>query len=106
MQVLKVWGFAGGLFGISVLASTLHLSAALPNKAAQAKGLSPTGIHSTQSPDRNLLDHIPMVQVNCTRPHITPPNITLPVTHTATPPKTGSSNTHHIAYCALNLSAQ
>jgi hypothetical protein len=101
MQVLKVWGFAGGLFCISVLASTLHLSAALPNKTAQAKGVNPTNLHRTQSPEHNRLDHIPMVQVNCTTLHITPP-----VIHTATPLNTGLSKAHHIADCAIDSSAQ
>lgn len=90
MSVSKVWGVAVGLFFISILASTLQLSAAMPKRAKllkvpMASGAVGTHAITTNRQDHSPTAHIPMVNVSCTLPQ---------------------TGTHLIAQCAILAAAQ
>lgn len=69
MSVSKVWSLAAGLFFLSVLASTLQLSAAMPKSAQmiEAQGLSDTVYEQAraQGLDHRSPTEIPTVKVEC-----------------------------------------
>jgi hypothetical protein len=97
MQVLKVWGLAVGLLIICILASTLQLSAALPNRS-QLKALNPAALSYTQKTAHSELQQgspvlIPTVLVAC----VVGQGASLDVRH---------KSTHKIAQCAITSSAQ
>lgn len=70
MSVSKVWSLAAGLFFISVLASTLQASAAMPKSAKMDKDRSPSDAVYQRAlvqplSDQGLSAQIPAVYVGC-----------------------------------------
>ncbi|MFT6168614.1 MAG: hypothetical protein ACJAR9_000725 [Celeribacter sp.] len=73
MSVSKIWGLAAGLFIVSILASTLQLSAAMPNSANVAKAQMQSDMVGQRTITKSRQDHsptahIPMVNVGCALP--------------------------------------
>lgn len=85
MPVSKIWGLAAGLFFVSIMASSVQLSAAMPKGAKVSKAQIERGVSADEALLRDRTTHIPMVAVGCERPQ---------------------GGAHLIAQCAIQTSAK